>query len=75
MVYAAPLLFVGTAVVLRFTGLGIAIHAAGEDPRVLERAGLSAAQLRGGAILFTGVMGALGGAFLSSGTSTPSRRA
>ena len=67
MVYGAPLLFVAAALVLRFTGLGIAIHAAGEDPRVLERAGLSAARLRTGAILFTGVMAALGGAFLSIG--------
>lgn len=67
MVYAAPLLFLAAALVLRFTGLGIAIHAAGEDPRVLERAGLSAAALRTGAILFTGVMAALGGAFLSIG--------
>ena len=33
MVHGAPLLFVAAALVLRFTGLGLAIHAAGEDPR------------------------------------------
>ena len=58
IVYAAPPLFLAAALVLRFTGLGIAIHAAGDDPRVLERAGLSAKRLRS----------------CRSATSTPSRK-
>lgn len=67
IVYAAPFVFIAAALILRSTGLGIAIHAAGEDPRVLDRAGRSAKRLRYGVILFTGVMAALGGAYLSIG--------
>jgi general nucleoside transport system permease protein len=65
LVYAAPALFVATAFVLTRTGIGIAVHAAGEDPDVVAKAGLSVKTLRTGVILFTGVMAALGGAFLS----------
>jgi simple sugar transport system permease protein len=67
LVYAAPVLFVAAALTLKYTGLGIAIHAAGEDPRVVEKAGVSVQRLRVATILFTGLMAALGGAFLSIG--------
>ena len=67
LVYAVPLVVIVVSLVLKTTAVGIAVHAAGEDPRVLDRAGLSATRLRYAAILFTGIMAALGGAFLSIG--------
>lgn len=67
LVWGALGVLAATAFVLRRTALGIAIKAAGEDPRVVDKSGLSAVRLRYGAILFTGVLAALGGAFLSIG--------
>jgi general nucleoside transport system permease protein len=67
LVYAAPVIVIVVAWALRSTALGVALKAAGEDPRVVDRAGLSAVRLRTGVVLFTGVMAALGGAFLSIG--------
>jgi general nucleoside transport system permease protein len=62
-----PLVVIAVSVVMGQTTLGISIQASGEDPRVLDKAGLSALRLRYGVILFTGVLAALGGAFLSIG--------
>ena len=56
-----------TALVLRYTSYGIAIHAAGAEPRAVDKSGLSVALIRYCAVLFTGFMSALGGAFLSIG--------
>ncbi|GGC60447.1 ABC transporter permease [Chelatococcus reniformis] len=67
LVYAAPLIVIAVAMMLRTTALGIALRAAGESPRVLDRAGLSAVRLRYGVVIFTGIMAALGGAFLAIG--------
>ena len=58
---------IAIAVVLRFTALGLAIHAAGAEPAALDKSGGSVRRVRYGAVLFTGQMAALGGAFLSIG--------
>ncbi|MDR3376374.1 MAG: ABC transporter permease [Ancalomicrobiaceae bacterium] len=67
LVFAVPFIILAIAAVLRFTVLGISVHAAGEDPGTLDRAGVSAVRIRYGVILFTGSMAALGGAFISIG--------
>ena len=53
--------------VLRYTALGLAIHAAGAEPAALDKSGGSVRRVRYGAVVFAGVMSALGGAFLSLG--------
>jgi ABC-type uncharacterized transport system permease subunit len=65
LVYLAFIIAIGVALVMRYTALGLVIHAAGAEPRALDRSGGSVLRVRYGAILFTGVMSALGGAFLS----------
>ncbi len=55
------------ALVLRYTAFGLAIHAAGTEPAALDKSGGSVRRVRYGAVVFTGVMSALGGAFLSLG--------
>ncbi|GEP11177.1 ABC transporter permease [Methylobacterium gnaphalii] len=67
LVYAAIVVVILAAFVLRQTAIGIALTAAGDDPRTLERAGLSVEALRFGAILMTGMLAALAGTFLSIG--------
>lgn len=67
LVYAAIPLVAALAFVLRRTALGIALTAVGEDPRTVERAGLSVTTVRFGAVLTTGFMAALAGTFLSIG--------
>lgn len=56
-----------TAWVLRYTALGLALHSAGSEPRAVDKSGLSVTAVRYGAVLFTGVMSAIGGCFLSIG--------
>ena len=56
-----------TAWVLRYTALGLARHSAGSEPRAVDKSGLSVTAVRYGAVLFTGVMSAIGGCFLSIG--------
>jgi ABC-type uncharacterized transport system permease subunit len=67
MVYLALALLVVTALVLRYTAIGLMIRAAGSDPRCLDKAGLSVAVVRYGAVLFAGLMASLGGTYLSIG--------
>jgi general nucleoside transport system permease protein len=67
LVYAGVAIIALTALVLRYTSYGIAIHAAGAEPRAVDKSGLSVAFIRYCAVLFTGFMSALGGAFLSIG--------
>jgi simple sugar transport system permease protein len=56
-----------TAVVMRYTSIGIAIHAAGVEPRAVDKSGLSVTRIRYFAVLFAGFMASLAGAFLSIG--------
>lgn len=67
LVYLAVLLVAVVALVLRHTSVGLAIHAAGAEPRALDKSGVSVLRVRYGAVLFAGAMAALGGAFLSLG--------
>jgi general nucleoside transport system permease protein len=67
MVYLALALVVAVAMVLRYTAIGIVVRAAGTDPRALDKAGVSVIVVRYGAVLFTGLMSALAGTYLSIG--------
>ncbi|TAL23366.1 MAG: ABC transporter permease [Aquabacterium sp.] len=69
----AWLLYLGLAVValaawtLRKTAWGLSIHACGMAPRAADKSGLPVNRIRYAAVLFTGVMSALAGCFLSIG--------
>ena len=67
LVYAAIPIVATAAFVLRRTALGITLIAVGEDPRTVERAGLSVERVRFGAIVATGLLAGLAGTFLSIG--------
>lgn len=67
LLYAAVLIIIGVAWIMRATSLGLAIHAAGVAPQAAANSGLSVNRMRYGAVLFTGFMSALGGCFLSIG--------
>lgn len=56
-----------TAFMMRQTALGLALHAAGTAPRAVDKSGLSVSGLRYGAVLFSGVMAAIAGCFISIG--------
>ena len=67
LLYAGIVIIVLTALVLRYTALGIAIHAAGAEPRAVDKSGVSVTGIRymrrDVCRLYVGV----GGAFLSIG--------
>jgi ABC-type uncharacterized transport system permease subunit len=67
LLYAALVLIVGVAWVMRSTSLGLAIHSAGTAPHAAANSGLPVNRIRYGAVLFTGFMSALAGCFLSIG--------
>ena len=67
LLYLAFALAVAISFVLHRTALGLAIHAAGAEPVALDKSGGSVRGVRYGAVLFAGVLSALGGAFLSLG--------
>jgi general nucleoside transport system permease protein len=67
LLYAGLALIVVTALVFRYTSIGIAIHAAGAEPKAVEKSGLSVTAIRYGCVLFAGFMSSLAGAFLSIG--------
>ncbi|HEX4367205.1 MAG TPA: ABC transporter permease [Rhodopila sp.] len=67
IVYLGLFLALLTALVMRFTAVGLAIHAAGMEPRAVDKSGLSVRGIRYGAVIFAGLMSALGGTFLSIG--------
>ena len=67
IVYLGLALIVLTGLVMRFTSIGLSVHAAGMEPQAVDKSGLSVRRIRYGAVLFTGVMSALGGTFLSIG--------
>ena len=67
LLYFAFAVAAAIALVLRRTAVGLAIHAAGAEPAALDKSGGSVPRVRIGAVLFTGAMSALGGAFLSLG--------
>ncbi|MFZ2648714.1 MAG: ABC transporter permease [Burkholderiaceae bacterium] len=67
LLYVALAFVVVIALVMRYTAVGLAIHAAGAEPRALDKSGGSVTRVRYGAVVFTGLLAALGGAFLSLG--------
>jgi ABC-type uncharacterized transport system permease subunit len=67
LLYVALAALLAVAWVLRYTSLGLAIHASGVQPRAVDKSGLSVTLVRYGAVMFTGLMSALAGCFLSIG--------
>ena len=67
LLYAGLAIIVVTAMVLRYTSVGLAIHAAGAEPKAVDKSGLSVTAIRYGGVLFAGFMSSLAGAFLSIG--------
>tara|TARA_R110000751_G_scaffold270143_2_gene369945 strand:+ start:31441 stop:32355 length:915 start_codon:yes stop_codon:yes gene_type:complete len=65
LVYAAFAIIALVIYVMTQTGMGIILRAAGDDPQAVAKSGSPVMAIRYGAVLFTGVMAALGGAFLS----------
>jgi general nucleoside transport system permease protein len=59
-----------TAWVLRRTRFGLHLRAAGENPEAAATAGLSVVRIRYAAVLLSGALAALGGAYLSIGQSS-----
>jgi general nucleoside transport system permease protein len=67
LLYAGLAIIIVTALVFRYTSIGIAIHAAGAEPKAVEKSGLSITAIRYGCVQFAGFMSSLAGAFLSIG--------
>jgi simple sugar transport system permease protein len=67
LLYAGLAIIALVAWVLRYTAIGLALRAVGAEPRAVDKSGLSVTKLRYGAVLFTGLMSALAGCFLSIG--------
>jgi simple sugar transport system permease protein len=67
LLYAGLVLVGLIAWALRNTAAGLALRAAGAEPRAVDKSGLSVPRLRYAAVMLTGVMAALGGCFLSIG--------
>lgn len=67
------LLYLGLAVLaasawmMRNTSWGLALHASGADPSALDKAGVAVRRVRYGAVIFSGVMAAIAGCFISIG--------
>lgn len=67
LLYLGLAVLAGAAWTLKATALGLALHAGGADPVALDKAGMSVARVRYGAVLFSGVMAAVAGSFISIG--------
>lgn len=65
-VYLAILAVAILAFLYRRTNLGLTLRAAGEKPAALDVAGGNVTLLRGSAVLFTGALAGLGGAFMAN---------
>lgn len=66
IVYLALLAVVVLALLYRRTNLGMTLRAAGEKPSALDVAGGNVVNIRVVAVLFTGAMSGLGGAYLAN---------
>ena len=66
---AIPFLALAAWFLLKRTGYGLALRATGEYPKAAEAAGFSVSALRMSAVIVSGVMGGLAGAYLTLGVS------
>jgi ABC-type uncharacterized transport system permease subunit len=67
MIWLSFLLLVVTYVVLFKTPIGLRIRAVGEHPRAADTVGISVYGIRYAAVIVSGILAALGGAYLSIG--------
>jgi len=65
IVYLAVLLVFIIAGLYRFTNLGLNLQAAGDKPAALDAAGVDVIRTRGFAVLATGALAGIGGAFMA----------
>ena len=69
IVYVALLVLIGMHVFLFRTRLGLRVRSVGEHPRAADTAGINVFRLRYGAVLMSGILSGLAGAFLAIGIS------
>jgi general nucleoside transport system permease protein len=67
MIWFSFLLLVGSWLVMFRTPIGLRIRSVGEHPRAADTVGISVYAVRYGAVTLSGVLAALGGAYLSIG--------
>ena len=65
LVYISVLICIGLSLVFRFTHFGMNLTAAGSKPAALDAAGIDVAMTRTVAVVITGLLAGLGGAFMS----------